>query len=151
MLTLDIASTLPQQEVVMITQAGQSVPASAQTYARTFKMQCQDVVRVRQGEEALADQPNLYDPSRQIAFVHVVLEKLGYKDVGGRYINMPTGVFEGVKTGILEAPKHGKLTAQFVHGYDYKPDADYLGRDRIVFWVEVAGSRYRVIGKTSQW
>lgn len=120
-------------------------PNSASAYAETFKMRCHDVERIIPGQEVLADQPGLYDSSRQIAIVHVVLNRLGYKDVGGRYVNLPDQVFKAIKTGVEESPKHGRITVRAENGYDYKPTSGYLGRDRIVFWVEVAGKRYRVI------
>lgn len=52
-------------------------------------------------------------------------------------------------TRILEGPKHGKLSTEVAdNGYQffaYFPNPGYIGKDRVVFLVEVDGKRYKVV------
>jgi hypothetical protein len=46
----------------------------------------------------------------------------------------------------LEAPKHGKvkfLDARWFH-YNYSPDRDYTGQDRVSDLAEATGKRFKV-------
>lgn len=84
---------------------------------------------------------------------HPVLYHLGYKDKGGGvgWINLPKDIESSVKSGVLDQAKHGKVELrdernERTHEYFYLPNSDgYVGKDRVAFWVEVQGRRYKVV------
>lgn len=110
---------------------------------------CQDIVGVSRDSGQTIYKGRIYhDPSEDIGFVYLVLDKLGYSDIGGQY-NTPKDVLSTIKVGILESPKHGSLVAQNTTGYRYEPEAGYLGADRMVFFVEISGKFFRVVQNVS--
>ena len=83
---------------------------------------------------------NAYSP------IGVVMERLGYRwnSKTNKY-NAPVSVTNSIKTRVLVPPKHGKLAITFAHTWAYRADSGYEGKDQVVYLVEVAGRRFRVI------
>ena len=138
---------LPPDAFVQTVALNTTTISAEQGFTKTIKLRCQDVAHIIPGEEALNDLPNLRDPSRDITPLPFLLEKLGYTyRVGIGYKNLDAETKKAMKIDLLEFPKHGTLTRdKDGYSYDYKPKSGYIGRDRMVFWAEVAGKRYKLI------
>ncbi len=75
-----------------------------------------------------------------------VLEHLGYRWNKKRMdYSAPPAVVRSVKSGLVEAPRHGTLTLTFPHTWSYVAASGYEGNDQVRYFVEVTGRRYVVI------
>jgi hypothetical protein len=76
-----------------------------------------------------------------------VLSYLGYKrSPGNSDYNLPEQIRDSIRSGILHSPRHGTIFLRhpLYHGYAYRAEPGYVGPDKVVFWVEVAGKRFKI-------
>lgn len=84
---------------------------------------------------------NLYSP------LGVVFNNLGYRWNNKKAkFDIPEKIADSIKVGVLEQPKNGRLVdVGYKYGWVYVANRDYVGRDKVVYSVEVGGVSYRVV------
>ena len=139
--TMFVMDTLyvPQQvnQIVLAQANTTSAPAVITPQFDKAFTGCQDVGNVKfYAKSAFNSMPLL----------PVVLEHLGYRWVGNSY-NVPEEIRATIKSGVYDAPKHGvmKLIDAAHHVYAYEATLGYVGKDTVVFWVEVSGKRFKIV------
>lgn len=88
----------------------------------------------------------MYGDARNVVpILPSILPRLGYKWRGNRYV-APHGKATPIASGILTAPKHGKMTSydQENHLYWYEADPEYLGRDLAILWVQLGDKMFKL-------
>lgn len=138
MLPIDIPPAPPQGQTIVIAQA--PAPAAPSVIAPQFEKTftgCQDVGNAKfYAKSAFNSMPLL----------PVVLEHLGYAWTGHDF-NVPNEVNASIKSGVLEVPIHGRIVLRSAanHIYSYEAEPNYVGQDKVIFWVEVSGRRFKIV------
>ncbi|EXI82128.1 MAG: hypothetical protein AW10_00814 [Candidatus Accumulibacter appositus] len=86
------------------------------------------------------------------ALLPSVFSYLGYKwNPGTSSFDVPHQIRDSVKSGVLLPPRHGSMFVRdpLHHGYAYRAEPGYEGPDEVVFWVEVAGKRFKITHELS--
>jgi Matrixin len=122
---------------VNTTQIASAGPIISKKFEKIFKEGCLDVNNAPGASESAFN---------QFPLLPEVLDHLGYKMSGG-YYNVPPDIFAQIKSYVVEAPKHGKvtLTSAKHHVWAYESTPDYLGKDRVSFAIEVNGKRFKIV------
>lgn len=132
MFMMEVSYVPPQVAALVLAQAapGNVIDAPAK-FEKTFS-NCMDAEHT----------------GNEFALLPRVLPYLEYKfnDATGRY-QKGKETDANITSGVLDAPKHGKIVSvnTMNHLYYYNAEPGYLGPDKIVFWVEVEGRRFKII------